>query len=175
MPGANPSADRAILAALKWEAAVRSALTDGTPVPKPPRSPAYSDDDILRAVLRPGSLATEPLEIVREAIEALGAEVVEALSDKRNLLDVEAKKAAHLTIAAPGLEALTPDQSAELSAAIRDGNIPAALLSNADLPDSVRLAVARSVPEHFWTEAAEHDRLYGSPDDTGDAGTEGAE
>lgn len=174
MPGANPSSDRAIMAAIKWEAAVKSALTDGTPVPKPPRSPAYSDDDILRAVLRNGSLATEPLEIVREAIEALGAEVVEELSNKRNLLDVEAKKAAHLTIKPAGLEVLTAEQSAELSYQISNGQIPDSLLSNPDLADSVRLAVARCVPEHLWAAEAEHDRLYPAPSDAADATEAGA-
>jgi len=178
---AIPASDAALRHAAKWGTMVLESLRNNQEVPRPGLPKGADGDDILRGLAGYWGVdpsITSPNEIIATAVRAIGADLLETLDDRAMQLEVIARQAGAVQIKPAGLESLSPEQSAALSYAISNGLIPDDLLSSADIPDTVRLAIARAVPEHIWTADIEHERRYGAPSDagdTGDAGTEGAE
>jgi hypothetical protein len=175
---AIPASDTALRHAASWGKMVLESLRNGQEVPRPGLPKGADGDDILRGLAGYWGVdpsITTPNEIIATAVRAIGAELLETLDDRAMQLEVIARQAGAIQIKPAGLESLTTDQSDALSYAISNGQIPDELLSSADIPDSVRLAIARAVPGHIWAADVEHERRYGAPSDTGDAGTEEAE
>jgi hypothetical protein len=172
---AIPASDAALRHAAKWGTMVLESLRNGQEVPRPGLPKGADPDDTLRGLAGYWGVdpsITAPNEIIAAAVRAIGQVSIDTLDDRAMQLEVIARQAGAIKIKPPGLEALTPEQSAELSYAISNNRTPDELLSS-DLPDSVRLAVARAVPAAIWEADILHDQRYGVPGNTGGAGTEG--
>lgn len=175
---AIPASDAALRHAAKWGTMVLESLRNGQEVPRPGLPKGADADDILRGLAGYWGVdpaITTPNEIIATAVRAIGAELLETLTDRAMQLEVIARQTDAMQIKPAGLSDLTSEQSEALSYAISNHSVPDELLADPTIPDDVRIAIARAIPAAIWEAEVLHDRRYGSTDEAGDAGTEGAE
>jgi hypothetical protein len=177
----TPSRDASVLAAVRWSREAAEALKSGAPVPLPPRSKAYRDEDLLEALhfgWATNYLGGDPVEIVRQAIAGVAREQVEALQDKKDLVAVAQLKSSLLASRQAGIFDLPPDLEAERAAASKSGRLPD-FLDDPSIPLPVRRAVAESIPQAVWagevSRRAAEDSTAELADGWGNDGQEGGE